>query len=96
MESIPVRLDKDLFDKAVHGGLDINPVMPEVGDLSVYAKPNATQGCNGMVCITFTVRLPDGTIARAQAVTTAKLFILAGKIVQMWDDVGLLGRAKQN
>lgn len=88
MESLNVKIDADLFDRAVHGGLDENPVLAEAGDLAIYAKPNATVQGNGMVVITFTVRCPDGTMARAQAVTTAKLFAFATGAVRGWVEGG--------
>lgn len=90
MTSLTCLLDSDLFDKAVHGGLDELPVLPEAGDLAIYAKPNATVNGNGMVVFTFTVQLPDGSMARAQATTTAKLLRTVGAAVAGWIDGGHL------
>lgn len=90
MEHVTCNLDPELFDKAVHGGLDDKPVLPENGDLSLYGKAKATVGGNGMVVLTFTVQLPDGTLARAQCTTTARLFLLMAQCVRGWVDGGHL------
>lgn len=88
MEGIHMKLSAEDFDKAIHGGLDNLPVLPERGDMAVYVKPNATEKGNAMVAVTFTVQLPDGSFARVQAVTTAALFIAAGSAVKGWRDGG--------
>lgn len=85
-----VEMSTEKFDKTIHGELDDLPVLPEGGDVAFFAKPLSTTDNHGAVVITFTVGLPDGTLARAQAVTTAKLFAMAGRIVQGWIDGGHL------
>lgn len=90
MEEIKVELDDVMFDLAVHGGLDGNPVLPEGGDLAVYIKKNATVNHQPMVVFTFTVQLPDGSLARAQCPTTLKLFEAVSDCVRGWKDGGYL------
>lgn len=78
MEALSIRIDAEEFDKAIRtqpGGL---PVLPDGGDAVVIVKPNGTVGGKAVVCLTFTVQLPDGTFARAQTVTTAALLESAG------------------
>lgn len=65
------------FDKLVSG-----ECLQEGGDIRFVTKSHATQEGRAAVCITFTVKLPDGTLARAQAVTTARLFCLAAKMME--------------
>jgi hypothetical protein len=84
MEGIVLRLDAAEFDKAVHGGLGRVRVLKERGDLAVYVKPDATEGGKAAAVITFTVELPDGTVARAQAVTTAALLEMVGGAIRGW------------
>lgn len=72
MEPITIIDDAQKFDKAVHGGL------PEAGDLKFIHKPYATTGGKGAVCVTFTVQLPSGELATAQAVTTVNNLIAVG------------------
>lgn len=90
MESIQVALDSDLYDKAVHGGLDYKPVLREGGDLSLFVKTGATIGRKAMAVFTFTVQLPDGTLARAQCPTTVANLKNALAIIQGWESDGLL------
>lgn len=69
MESISIILDDGTgkeYDAALKGTL------PECGDLKFITKDKGTQSGNPIVLIAFTVQLPDGTMARAQAATTAK------------------------
>lgn len=89
MESIDCRLSPEMFDKAVHGGID-HPVLKEGGDLAVYIKPNATVGGNPMAVFTFTVQLPDGSLARAQCATTLKLLDMVLHLIKGWKDGGHL------
>lgn len=77
-ELVNVELSPEKFDKALRGGLDDLPVLPDRGDLSVYFKPNATVSGKGAAVLTFTVQLPDGTFARVQTVTTAALVDMIG------------------
>lgn len=88
MEYITCNLSAELFDKAVHGGLDDNPVLPEGRDLAIYVKPKATEGGKAGVVITFTVQLPDGTLARAQAVTTATILEDVSAVIRGWRQRG--------
>ena len=89
MNNIDCQLSPEMFDRAVHGGID-HPVLPENGDLAVYIKPHATVGDRPMVAITFTVQLPDGSLARAQAVTTLALFDLVFACIEGWRQGGYL------
>lgn len=89
MEVVSISIDPEKFDQAIHGGFrDFLPVLPERGDLAMYVKPKATQGGNAGVCITFTVVLPDGQIARAQAVTTALALESALACIRGWRSGG--------
>lgn len=89
MESIDCRLSAEMYDKAVNGGID-HPVLSESGDLAFYVKPNATTGGKPGVVITFSVQLPDGTMARAQATTTLKLLDMVFHCIKGWRDGGHL------
>lgn len=72
MEMVRLQLGQDdLFDQSVHGGL------PEGGDLTFVTKDHGTVERWAAVCITWTVRLPDGTPARAQCVTTVRALVAA-------------------
>ena len=81
MEGIKIILDPDNngkdFDEALKNTL------PEAGDLSVIVKHNGTVNGNSLVMMKFSVQLPDGKIATAQAVTTAKLFDSAAAAVRV-------------
>jgi hypothetical protein len=88
MEGIVLKLDAAEFDKAVHGGLGLVRVLKEKGDLAVYVKPDATVGGKAMAVITFTVEMPDGGIARVQAVTTAALLEMVGGAIRGWKSGG--------
>lgn len=90
MEPIVCSLSASDFDKAVHGGLDSNPVLPECGDLAIYVKPRATVEGRPMAVITFTVQLPDGSMARAQATTTTRLLEAVSSCVKGWREGGHL------
>lgn len=92
MEHLRVANSAVLFDRAVHGGLDGEtiPVLPDGGDLAVFVKPNATVGGRPGVVVTFTVRLPDGTMARAQSVTTLANFENVFAAIRGWKDGGHL------
>lgn len=90
MERFDIALSAEKYDQTVRGGLDALPVLPEGGDLSAFVKPNATLAGNAMVVLTFTVRLPDGSVARAQAATTAALLEAAGIAIRGWREGGHL------
>lgn len=69
METLNILIDQpDDFDKVLKDSL------PECGDLVVITKHDAMQSGAAGVMITFTVKLPDGTFKRVQAVTSMKLF----------------------
>lgn len=71
MEHVQIKLGDDaVFDECVHNAL------PEGGDLMMVTKDNATKGGRPAVCLTFTVQLPGGTLARAQTVVTGRNFAL--------------------
>lgn len=63
----------ETFDRLLREGL------PEGGDLTVAAKPYATQQHSTAVLLSWTVKLPDGSLARVQAVTTAACFMAAAR-----------------
>jgi hypothetical protein len=76
METLGISLDDGTgkrFDEAQKNALI------ECGDLQFISKHNATSDGGTAVCITFTVVLPDGTMAKAQAVTTLGLIEAAVK-----------------
>ena len=89
MEGIDCRLSPEMFDKAVHGGID-HPVLPECGDLAIYVKPNATVAGKPMAVVTFSVQLPDGSHARAQATTTLALLDAVYSCIRGWREGGHL------
>jgi hypothetical protein len=89
MEAVDVALSAEKFDAAVHGN-GVDPVLPECGDLAFYFKPNATAGGRPALVITFGVRLPDGSLARAQAVTTLNNFEAVAALVRGWKSGGHL------
>lgn len=66
MEVIRLSVDPAVYDAAVHAP----DALPELGDLAILVKPEATQQGRPGVCFTFHVRLPNGELATAQAVTT--------------------------
>jgi hypothetical protein len=81
-----IEFDDERFDAAVHDGL------PEGGDLEAIVKDGATIDGAPAVCFTFTVELPDGTLARAQSVTTARLVCALGAAIKgHLDRIGLSG-----
>lgn len=89
MEHVDCCLSPEKFDQAVHGN-GVDPVLPECGDLAFYFKPNATQGGKPAVVVTFTVQLPDGSLAKAQAVTTLANFESVAACVRGWKSGGHL------
>jgi len=65
MEVLNVKLGNDeAYDKAVHGGL------PQYSDIEIITKDQGTVSGAPVAVITFDVHLPDGTVGKAQAVTT--------------------------
>jgi hypothetical protein len=89
MEAVDVALSAEKFDAAVHGD-GVVPVLPECGDLAFYFKPGVTEGGNPGVVVTFTVQLPDGSQARAQAVTTLANFETVFACIRGWKSGGHL------
>lgn len=83
MEMLKVALDAAKFDEAVRGTPG-KPVLPEGGDLAVYFRRAVTsEGRSGCV-FTFTVQLPDGSLARAQAVATLRHIDMLAACVRGW------------
>lgn len=76
MEHTNIKVDAARFDEVVHGGL------PMGRDLEFVVKDGATQEGLPVVAITFSVQLPDGTLARAQAVTTARMVVALGRFME--------------
>lgn len=89
MERVDCCLSAEKFDQAVHGN-GVDPVLPECGDLAFYFKPNVTEGGKPGVVITFGVQLPDGSLARAQVVTTLANFEAVAACVRGWSAGGHL------
>ena len=56
------------FDELVHTGL------PEGRNIEMASKMGATVNGEPAIVVSFTVQLPDGSTARAQAATTLKAF----------------------
>lgn len=90
MELATIEISPVKFDQALRGGLDDRRVLRECADLAIYFKPGATESGKAGAVITFTVLLPDGTFARAQAVTTAAMLESVGIAVRGWIDGGHL------
>jgi hypothetical protein len=76
MEALKIEFDDERFDEVVHNSLR------EAGDLEVIVRDGATIDGAPAVCFTFTVGLPDGTRARAQAVATARLACALGAAIK--------------
>lgn len=87
MEQLRVVLDGHEFDKVVRG-LDGVPTLKEGGDQAIIVKKGGTVAGNAVAVTTFTVELPDGTLARAQCVNTVKNLINALKIMEGWRNGG--------
>lgn len=67
MDAVDIKLnDEAAFDEAVCG----KDSLPSGSDLQIITKDVATTGGNPGLVFTFTVRLPDGSLARAQATMT--------------------------
>jgi hypothetical protein len=88
VENLQIAIDAEEFDRCVHGVPGGMPVLPEGKDVRILLKPNATEGGNAAAVITFTVQLPDKTLARCQAVVTARLLETAGLAVKGWRENG--------
>lgn len=71
------------FDEVIGNSL------PEGGDLEIITKDVGTKSGRACVMFTFTVELPDGSLARAQTVTSMRMFrAIANAIVSTYDDEG--------
>ena len=75
MENIKVTHNDLQFDFLVRRGL------PEGGDMEITIKENATQGGRPCAVITWSVQLPNGKTAIAQAVVPTRLLVMAGAAV---------------
>lgn len=78
MEHFAVTLDDGTgkaYDEALKDSL------PEGGDLKAITKNDGTVQGNPIVLLTFTVQMPDGTIRKAQAATSVKLFLFAARLM---------------
>ncbi len=71
MENLKININNQQgeFDEILKNSL------PDGGDISIITKDNATVGGDPAIMVTFHVQLPDGTFAKAQTVTTMKLFL---------------------
>lgn len=79
-ETLDITLDDgtgQAYDEALR-----ETTLPEGADLRIITKDRATQGGRPAVMVTFTVHLPDGSRRRVQAVTTARLFLMAAAAVR--------------
>lgn len=90
MEHVKCVLDGEEFDKAIRTQPGGPPVLSEGGDVAFYFKNDATSGGKPGCCIAFTVQLPDGTFAKAQAVLTLALLDMVGMCVRGWRSGGHL------
>lgn len=84
MEILDLKLNGiDRFDEVLKDSL------PDNGDLEVITKDAGMVSGRGIVMFTFTVALPDGTVRRAQTVTSMRMFrAIANAIVSTYDDDG--------
>jgi len=69
----------DRFDELVHGSGSLS----DGGDLELAVKRDGTQGGKPAVVASFTVRLPDGEIARVQTVTTLRVLLTATETLRL-------------
>lgn len=84
MEQIDIKLNNvERFKEVIENSL------PDGGGLEIITNDSAMKSGRAGVMLTFTVQLPDGSIARAQAVTTMRMFrAIANAIVASYDDEG--------
>lgn len=84
MEHLELQInDIDGFDAVMKSSL------PDTGDLKIITKDAGTEGGRGIVMFTFTVQLPDGTLARAQTVTSMRSFrAIASAVAATYNDDG--------
>lgn len=75
MEHVELLLTDEAFDSLVHEGS-----LAQAGaSLKVAVKLRATQAGKAAVVLAWDAVLPDGSVRRVQAVTTADLFLGAAK-----------------
>lgn len=84
MEKIKIRISAEDFD-AMLRGTEACPSLKDSGDIQIIVKPGATVGGRAGAMITFTVQMPDGTIARAQTVTTVRLLKTTLAALHGWE-----------
>lgn len=84
MEALKIKLNNvKRFDEIIKASL------PEDGDMEIITKDAGMVTGRGIVMVTFTVRLPDGTKARAQSVTSLRMFkSMADAINATYDNDG--------
>lgn len=56
--------------------------LPECADLTLITKDGAMESGAPGIMVTFTVRLPDGSLRRVQAVTSLRVFLAAVKAIK--------------
>lgn len=62
----------------------------QAGDVEIIVKHDAMMSGRAAVMVTLDVELPDGTIARAQGVTTMRIFrSLCSTVLTAYDDNGM-------
>lgn len=75
--------DIDRFEYVIGNSL------PDNGDLEIITKDVGLKSGRGIVTVTFTVELPDGSVKRVQTVTTMRNFrVIASAILATYDDDG--------
>lgn len=84
MECLRIKLNGvERFDEVIKDSL------PDGGDLEIITKDSGMKSGRGIVMFTFTVRLPDGSLKRAQTVTSMRNFrAIAYAIWSTYDDDG--------
>lgn len=94
MESIALSIDPTAFDRCLRATNP--PSLKDAGDLAIYIKPKATTSLAPAAMLTFTVQLPDGTMARAQTVTTVECLKSALMMIQAFEAAGRFNPADGN
>ncbi len=84
MEQLKLKTNNvERFDEVIRDSLR------DCGDMEIVTKDAGMQSGRGIVMVTFTVELPDGTLRRAQSVTSMRMFrAIAHAIVATYDDDG--------
>lgn len=80
VENVRITLDDGTgraFDEALEGAL------AECQDVTLITKNRATANDKPAVMVTFGVRLPDGSIQRAQAVMPLRLFLRVAQVMMV-------------